>query len=73
MWTITFNQDTEVEGVGTLYAFTEYVKHSRRVDTLDSKYVDAFVVEAKSLETEKVSKKSNEDTIISNITALINK
>lgn len=47
-WTVTFKQDTERKGVGTLAATDGTVRVERRVDTGKVAEVRTFVAEAKA-------------------------
>ena len=72
MWTTTFNQDTEVEGVGTVVASCDNCTYKRRVDTNDSKDVDAFIAEAKAKDTEATEKKNTFVSVTDSITSKLN-
>ena len=67
MWNITFKQDTEREGTGTIYAVNGEFVYSQRVDTTSEKDITQFVSNAKekygNIEQKKTSIVSIEDTI----------
>ena len=72
MWAIKFNQDTDLKGVGTVTAFQDEIAYSRRVDTTDSKDVDAFCLEAKELYAKIGTGKTEISTVASVIEGVIN-
>jgi len=73
MWTTTFNQDTEVEGVGTVTATCDKCIYSRKVDTNDSKDVESFVAEAKEKHSATEQKEEKKATVADIISIELNK
>lgn len=72
-YTVTFNQDTDKPGVGTLTATdgTGFA-FSKRVDTRDGKAISAFVAEALAAAKAVLAARADTDAVVAKVAAVLN-
>lgn len=72
-WTLHFEQDTEIPGVGTVTATSDSgARHSGRVDTNTGKGIDDFVAECREIEQRALKMRGDANAVIEKIAAVLN-